>query len=562
VTALRSHVAFLALFAAAAALRLYALGWLPSPAGDEGNWTLYALRMLQGQPVALAPDAAFVSLLHARLIAVAMTMFGPTFLAARLVGTLAVLGSMVAAYVLLGRLGSWRGGLAAAAVVGFHPWAVFYARTAAVPYALALALLIVGPLVFVAGTLGRRPWVVAVGTIVVSLAIHFSPLALVGAAACGLFVLFPPHRWVLRQSPTWIAAALALAHAAPVLLGAARVAEAAPDLPQLQSFWPHLGGYLHMMGTGLMGEATLRHFTSVALPARPATLLVVPLLAVVVLAVTGPQRPLLGRFAELYFTAGLLFSPLILAPGRNWFLPANHMDRYLFALLPGFALLIAEAAWRNGTARNLAVFATAGWLAVCTGRGAWTYLAGSGVDRGEFIFDGGGGYRGWLVSDRGRATMLRIRDTVLREARGGPGAVLVADRVFIPLVFAMEGTGIPVHDVRRTAVPRRAAGPYFVILWPDEVLSVGRPPTAPPKYVASNQKLRERMRRLFARVQLVDMMRQRDGAPLLEIWRADDPVPKLQLRPSFPRRGRDPEEGETDLEIDPETERDSEAEPR
>jgi len=50
-------------------LHFYGLGWLPSPAGDEGNWALYGSRILAGQPVALAPDAAFVSLLYARLIA-------------------------------------------------------------------------------------------------------------------------------------------------------------------------------------------------------------------------------------------------------------------------------------------------------------------------------------------------------------------------------------------------------------------------------------------------------------------------------------------------------------
>jgi len=57
----------------------YGLGWLPSPAGDEGNWALYGWRMLGGQPVALALDAAFVSLLYARLIAAAMALLGPTF---------------------------------------------------------------------------------------------------------------------------------------------------------------------------------------------------------------------------------------------------------------------------------------------------------------------------------------------------------------------------------------------------------------------------------------------------------------------------------------------------
>jgi hypothetical protein len=528
---LRRHAAFLGLLAVAAAVRLYGLGWLPSPAGDEGNWTLYGLRMLQGRPVALAPDAAFVSLLYARLIAASMAVLGHTFFASRLIGVIAVLASLVAVYAVLGGLGSWRAGLAAAAVLALHPWAILYARVSSVPYALALGLMTAGPVLFAAGVLRRRLSLVCAGILLVSGAIHFSPLALVAAAACAGFLVWPEHRWVLGRVATWVTAAIAAAHAAPVLLGAAHVAQAAPDLAQPGSFWMHLGGYAHMMGTGLMGEATLRHFTSAALPARIATLLVLPLLAVVVLAARGSTPPLLGRFAELYFACGLLLTPLILAPGRNWYLPANHMDRYLFALLPGFALLAGELAWRNRRGRDFALALVLGWLALGTARAAVALLKGGGVDHGELIFDGGGGYRGWLVSDRPRATAFRIRDAVLREAAGKPAALLVADRVFMPLVFAMDGTSVVVHDVRRTPIPPEEGGLYFVVLWPDTVLSVGHPPTANPKYVDSNRRLRERMGRLFHQVRLVEPIRQPDGSPLLEIWRAEDPRPRLQTAP-------------------------------
>ncbi|HUG55071.1 MAG TPA: hypothetical protein VMR21_15800 [Vicinamibacteria bacterium] len=76
--------------------------------------------------------------------------------------------------------------------------------------------------------------------------------------------------------------------------------------------------------------------------------------------------------------------------------------------------------------------------------------------------------------------------------------------------------------------------------------------------MASNLRLRERMGRLFGRVQLVEMMRQRDGAPLLEIWRAEDPVPKLKRRPSRPHRRRgEPAPRDRDPEIDPDPDTDS-----
>jgi hypothetical protein len=228
--------------------------------------------------------------------------------------------------------------------------------------------------------------------------------------------------------------------------------------------------------------------------------------------------------------AGLVLTPFILAPGRNWYLPANHMDRYLFTVLPGFALAMGELAARKRPLGTALVCAIVAWLGLgATTRVAWAYLRAGGVDHGEGIFDGGGGYRGWLVSDRHRATMLRIRDRVTEQVGAGEAAILVADRVFIPLVFTMEGTGIPVHDVRRIPIPPREDGRYFVVLWPDEVLSLGHPPTAPPKYVESNRQLRERMERVFRRRVLVEVLRQPNGAPLLELWRAEDPLPRLQL---------------------------------
>lgn len=541
--ALKRHFPFFALFGLALLLHFYGLGWLPSPAGDEGNWALYGRRMLGGQPVALAPEAAFVSLLYARLIAAVMALLGPTFAAARLVGTIAVLAAIAIVYLVLGWLGCRRAGVAAAALLTVHPWAVMYGRTASTPYALALGVLTVGPVCFAAGLLRRRARLAAAGLVLTSVAIHFSPLALVAVAACGLFALWPAHRWILRRPELWAAVVLSAAHSFPVLAGAARVAQAAPDLPQLEAFWAHLGSYLHMMTTGLMGEATLRHFTSVAMAPYPAIALIVPLLAVVVLEARPGERRVLGGFAETYLVAGLVLTPFILAPGRNWYLPANHMDRYLFTVLPGFALVIGELAARKGRLATAVVVAIVAWLGLgATARGAWAYVHSGGVDHGEGVFDGGGGYRGWLVSDRHRATMLWIRDGVLAQVGPGGAAILVADRVFIPLVFTMEGTGIPVHDVRRTPIPPRADGRYFVVLWPDEVLSVANPPTANPKYVASNRHLRERMQRLFRRVQLVEMLRQPDGSPLLELWRAEDPLPRLHLAPD----GGDREQSEED----------------
>jgi hypothetical protein len=282
------------------------------------------------------------------------------------------------------------------------------------------------------------------------------------------------------------------------------------------------------MGTALMGEATIRHFTNDALPPSTAAALLAPLLAFVVFGMRSARGGILGGFPTLYFLVGVFVTPLILAPGREWYLPANHMDRYLFALLPGFAMLAGEIAARPGRGPLAVLVLLMAWPAVSTARIGSGLLHG-GVDHGEGIFDGGGGYRGWLVSDTPKATLVQVREAALAELNPGEGALLYADRTFIPMHFVMDGTGIPVYDVRRTTLPQTRSGVYFILLWPDGILSVGNPPTANPRYVAANENLRKRMNTVFGRARLVRVLRGRDTLPLLEIWRAEDPPRRLFL---------------------------------
>lgn len=521
------HLAFLAVLTGALLLRLPALGWLPSPAGDEGNWAQYGLAISRGEPAALAPDAAFVSMLFAHLMALSIKVMGATFVATRGVNVAGLLLGMILAYAALVRLGSRAAGLGVAALLALHPWAVMYSRTASVPYALALAAMTAGPLWFAVGVLGRRPLEVGAGLVITGLAIHFSPLAAVAVVACGVFLLFPTHRWLLRDPATWVAAFISAAHGLPVVLGALKLA-AQPSTSALDNFWPHLWGYTHMMGTALLGEATVRHFTNEALSARTASLLLLPLAAFVAYGLRCARGGILGGFPAVYFGAGLLVTPLILAPGREWYLPANHMDRYLFALLPGFAMLTAEMAARSGVVARGVLILLLLWPAASTARIGHAMLGG-GVDHGEGIWDGGGGYRGWLVSDQPKSTLVQVRETVMTQPGAQGGALIYADRAFIPMGFVMNGTGVPVYDVRRTTLPQTKEGVYFILLWPDNVLSVHNPPTAHPKYVAANQNLRERMHSIFGRVRMVRQLRGRDGSPLIEIWRAEDGPPRLFL---------------------------------
>jgi hypothetical protein len=477
--------------------------------------------------VALPVDAAFVTLLYAHLMAAAMKLLGLTFLAGRLPNALAGVLTAATAYVVLSRLGSRPAGLAAAAAFTVHPWSVCYSRICSVPYALALLTMTAGPLLFVFGVRRRRPIVAAAGILVTGLGIHFSPLSVIAAFACAIFALAPSRRWVFRSWPLYAAAALTLVHAATVVPGALR-ASAAADYTLFSHMGWRLWSYAHMVGTGLAGEATLRHFTSHAVPAWPASVLILPT-AAVGLAAAAPSvraRSLLGGFAPLYLLVAFVTMPLVLAGGRDWHLPYNHSDRYLFAVLPAFVMCLAELVHvRSAPRLALAAFVLA-WMAAGTARAAHAFLLASGVDHGEFIFDGGGGYRGWLVSDQARNTLLQVRDHVVDEAATSRAALLTADRVFIPMDFVLDGTGIPVFDVRKQPIPSGFER-YFVVLWPDSVLSVDDPPTAPPRFVGGNQRLRQRVERIFRRRELVRRFVQRDGSPLLELWRLEEPGPGL-----------------------------------
>jgi hypothetical protein len=519
-----------AVLAVALVLRLWGLGWLPSAAGDEGNWTLLALGILKGEPVALPPDAAFVTLLYAHVMAVSMKLFGLGFGAARLPNALAGAITAFAAYGIFAGLGSRAGGLVSAVALAVHPWSVCYSRISSCPYALALFTMTVGPLLFVVGVLRRKPFLVAAGILVTGVGAHFSPLCAIAAAACGLFVLPAQRRWVLRSWPVGAALLVTVAHALTVVPGILRASALADDAPAAE--FSRLGwrvwNYSYMIGTGLAGEATLRHFTSHALPPWPSGLLVIPS-AGVVLAAAMPavrSRSLLAGFAPLYFVTGLVLVPFILAPGRDWHLPYNHSDRYLFAVLPAFVLCLAELAHIRARLHLLLVAFLIAWMAAGTLRLAHTYLRGGGVDHGEMIFDGGGGYRGWLVSNQRRNTLLQIRDQVRAETGTSRAVLLTADRVFIPMDFVLEGTGIPVFNVRRGAIPPGFQR-YFLLLWPDSVLSIDHPPTAPSRYVGGNQRLRLRVERIFRHRQLIRRFVQMDGSPLLELWMLEQPGPGL-----------------------------------
>ena len=75
------HLPFLFVLLGALLLRLPALSWLPSPAGDEGNWARYGLALSRGEPAASAREliAAYRQML-ARAHDHGMLVYGATLL--------------------------------------------------------------------------------------------------------------------------------------------------------------------------------------------------------------------------------------------------------------------------------------------------------------------------------------------------------------------------------------------------------------------------------------------------------------------------------------------------
>lgn len=518
-----SHAPFAVVLVLAGALRLVELDRIPNPAGDEGTWIWLAFRLAHGAPAGLDADASFVSLTHARLMALSMHTFGDTIFAARLVGAIAALSAVAFLYAAYAWAGARRQGLVAAAVLALHPWTVLWARTASVPYALALLVLTVAPTLFVFGLRHRRPSLSAAGIVVFALGPDFSPLTFLPALACMLFAFRAEYRWVLRRPVVWVAVAIAAAHAGPIVVAAARVAHHTAPRTQLDHLASRLGSYVHLTFTGLAGEATLRHFTTAALPAWPATLLVVPVLAVLVAAMrpsVRAQSPT-GGFAPFALVVTLVGMPWLLAPGRPWHLARIDTDRYLFALLPSFAMCCADLAGSTARRAHRAILAIAlGVISASTARGFAWFTRGGGPDQGLEVFRGGGAYRGWHVAREHAPLAVLLRDTVLREVGRGGATIVIADMAFHPLHVVDAMAGLPVFDARLGAIPARADGRYFFVLWSDAMFPDGAwPATARDE----NRAARVLMHATFTNVRRVRTFVQPGGQPLCELWRGDRP---------------------------------------
>ncbi len=529
------HAVFAGLMALALGVRAWKLDALPNPCADEGNWTWIPRDALLGRPAILPPDARFVPMTFARMIQWSFAHFGVSFASARAVLVAGTLAGMLLTYIALSRMRVPRAALVVAAVVAIHPWAVLWSRTVSVPYAFSLACATAGPAAFLAAvretTRARRAIGYVLAAQLLFVGMHFSPLCVAAIAACGLWLIVQRDRRVLLREPAlWIALALGAVHAVPVVRGAFSVAARGSTRPDSQ--FDHLATRLYTYGRtifgGLAGEATVRHFVGQALPVFIDVALAAAMLAMIATVVTrtfargwhgtpASAATELRGFAALYLCTALVVTPVILAPARPWQLRAIDTERYLFALLGPFALLLGALAESPRRAVRLAAVALAAYFAVPTGRIAWGLARGGGPDRGIYVLDGGGAYRGWRTPRELVAVPWLIQREVDQVMHGRTATILLTDYAFHTIHFVNAETAYPTVDVTKFPPANRPGERFFFVLWDDALFAAG---FQPAREVRANRALRERMWREFDRVERLHRYVQPNGYPLFDVYTA------------------------------------------
>ena len=520
----RFAVGLSAVTAVALALRVHRLASVPNAAHDEGNWLLAAWERAHGHPVPLPPDARFVTDLFAWMMALAMRLFGDSIASARSVPVAASLVGIVAVALLARRIAGALPALVLAALLAVHPWAVLWSRNVVTPYALSLSLAALAPLLAHRAWNLPSPrsswWRVACGQCL-ALGFQFSPLALIPALGVAAQLLSDPvSRARLRERSTLLAALLAAAHVAPVVVGAARVAQHGSTRPS--SHLDHLGSRLQIfdrtLAGVLSGEATLRDFTTATLPLPLELLAGAVAVGLIVLALVRGRDPL-RRLAIPHLAAALVGLPLLLAPMRQWHMPSVDAERYGFVLLAPAALLVASLA-----ATRLRWIALAAALALALGptrRGAVWFLRGGGPDRGVFLDRDGAGGRRWKVT----ALDVAVVDQIIAEASALDGGarvtVVTADYVLHPIYFANAAHGHRIVELNLAPLSPRPGERMLFVRWSDGVFARGFWPRAD---VLANEALTARMRAPdLTGLRLVRALRQPDGEALIELWTAQAP---------------------------------------
>ncbi len=514
-------LADIALVASIAALaRLPGLGRLPNPAGDEGNWAWIALRLSRGEPAQLDQNASFVSLLPARAIAASLRAFGVGYASARLVPAIAMIVACVVTYLALASDGGPRArALSVSLLVALHPWCVLWSRTAAVPYALALACCVSAATLLVTATNARKVARVVVAVQLLGLSLQFSPLAAAFALACAALCVTRERRWVFRHPATWVSVVVAAVFAANIVRGAAHVARAMPARVQFDHIGTRVLNFAHSIVTGVAGEATVRHFSSAAVPWPLTLAFVLPVAALVVFAIREARETRRVSPGLVLSGVALLAMPFILARGRDWQLARIDTDRYVFILLPGISLVAGELAASSNRLRQWSAWMFVVLVALGSARAIGSLALGGGPDRGVRTAANGGGYRGWRVIAGRTSVPESLRDAMLGVSPRG-GMLHYADWSFHTVHLLFEGMGgLRAWPTGLGPAPAPSAATHYFVMWAPGVFADGFEPASS---VRDNDELRAWMHARFHSPRIVQTLALPNGRPWIELWRADE----------------------------------------
>lgn len=524
----RRSIQFLWLIlATATALRTLGLSYLPAPNGDEGNWALYALEASQGHVITLLPEHRGSSPAFAYLLGASMRLFGRSFWSMRVVGALGTPLGCWAVWALLQRAGAPRASVTVAALLAIHPWSVLWSRTAAVPYGLALVGMTVGAAAFWVGLVRRSHWHVALAVVVFACSAHASPLVALAVPACIIYACLPQNRWLWRAPVCWGAGLCGLVIIAPLPFWMAQTPVDAP-IDLVDGLAARTFSAVHMMVTGLLGESTVRHFTSHALSVGASGLMGgTCIVAAVAISVSSRVRGGhgLASFALVLLATSAVLLPLALGSARLWYMPTIDAERYVFAILPGFLLALGDLAEaQDSRAANLALVTVSLVLVTATTRSLWPLAYGHGVDSGSRVLEGGGCYRGFLTTQE-RLAPATIVAAVARQARAR--TVLYDGYPFQTLPFALRSGKARSYPFADTELWRTRVGRFLIVLWAPSVKSAAALPSATMLY---RKRLARLKRRDFRGLRLERAVRQPDGAALIEIWSALHSPPKAAGR--------------------------------
>jgi hypothetical protein len=494
---------------------------IPNPAGDEGNWAWYGYDLYDHRAVQLAPEARFVSLAFAHMIAGAYHILGPSFAAARAVLVAGVFVGTIAAWVAARRAAMPIAAVAIAAALAVHPWSVMWSRTVTVPYALALVTGVVGPLVWTYAVRQRSAWGVLLATQILSVAMHFTPLALIPMMACALWAL--RQRMSLRCVP---AALTGLVHVVPLVMASFGAVQGYPGRQHhfFNQFGLRLYVYVRTVIGGLNGESTLRHFTGTQGSLVSEGLLLLATVLVIMVAVRARDERTevreLTHYAVLHGCVALVGLPLLLATARPWNLPAIDAERYLFVVVAPFVLLLGAMAERGGRSRTVSIVAMVGLLCVPTARLAHGFLSGGTSDRGFYTLASGGGYRGWKVTRSHENLPQQIRHTLNQLRANQPAQLVTADYAWntLHLLRTLDHWQWDATEITKTPLPLRPGVLHVFVLWSDGLFAST---FTPQSEADDNQRLRALMQSpRFTNLRQISVYQQPNGTPLCEVWAA------------------------------------------